>query len=484
MRFQSTYLEPIFLVAWSCVALIAIWQYHIGLNDSSAALVAAAVLLASLVFSRFVLRLPLNTAPILYLSLLGLFHLGLVVPWALGIYDIARTPWFVPYGLSRGLALFTYAIVAYQIGLVLALRAIRQTARPLGWESRGVEDPRVFMGGSFLFISGAAMFAIGISLLPSRGFDRLIYSVTFRLRAESDPRFFGAGMLIAFIGLCIAAAGASRRQMRATYWYTGVLFITLFYLGFRGPAITAALLVYAVAFKKGVRLPRWLPVVAVAVLLVAVPLISIMREEPLNERSLSSSLSRINILDGPAEVGESIRPLVETADLIGPGNYRLGKTYLIAIKGILPNLSFRWQAPATESVEDLSPNHWITAMVDPWARKNDQGIGFSGVAEPYMNFGMAGIVVYFALLALLLVRLEQVSIRSAYALASWALVVGPLLLASTRNDYTNVLRPVVWGLLFLGAIYTLSNAYRAVGHFGRRDKLAFKDAQHEATLRG
>jgi hypothetical protein len=323
-----------------------------------------------------------------------------------------------------------------------------------------------------------------VSRLPSKGLDRLIYSVTFRLRAESDPRFFGAGMLIAFIGLCIAAAGSSRRQMRIAYWYTGVLFITLFYLGFRGPAITAALLVYAVAFKKGLRFPRWLPFAAAAVLLVTVPLMSIMREEPLNERSLGSSLSKINILDGPAEVGESIRPLVETADLIGPGNYRLGKTYLIAIKGILPNLAFRWQAPATESMDDLSPNHWITAIVDPWARKNDQGIGFSGVAEPYMNFGIPGVVIYFVLLAVLVVRLEQSSIRSAYALASWALIVGPLLLASTRNDYTNVLRPVVWGLFFLGGIYILSNAYRAVGRLGGRDKLALRDARSEAALKG
>src|ERR1700726_1913660 len=483
MRFHGNYLEAVFFAVWSCVALLAIWQFYMGLNDSSAALVAAVVLLACLTFSRFVLRLPFHTAPMMYISLLGLFHLGLVVPWALGIYDIARTPWFVPYGLSRGLALFTYAIIAYQVGLVVALRAIRQRA-PLGWAGPSIEDPKVFAGGSFLFITGAAMFAVGVSRLPSKGLDRLIYSVTFRLRAESDPRFFGAGMLIAFIGLCIDAAGASRRQMRIAYWYTGVLFITLFYLGFRGPAITAALLVYAVAFKKGLRFPRWLPFVAAAVLLVTVPLMSIMREEPLNERSLVSSLSKINILDGPAEVGESIRPLVETADLIGPGNYRLGKTYLIAIKGILPNLAFRWQAPATESMDDLSPNHWITAIVDPWARKNDQGIGFSGVAEPYMNFGIPGVVIYFVLLALLLLWLEQVSIRSANALASWALVVGPLLLASTRNDYTNVLRPVVWGLVFLGAVNTLSSAYRAVGRLGGSDKLVFKDVKREAALKG
>jgi oligosaccharide repeat unit polymerase len=478
MRFQANYLDPVFFAAWSCVALIAIWQYHVGLRDSTAALVAGAVLLVSLAFSRFILKLPFNTAPMLYLALLGLFHLGLVVPWALGVYDIGRTPWFVPYGIARGLSLLTYAIIAYQVGLLLAVRFMGGEAPLLNRRDLSIKDSSVFVAGSILFISGAAMFVIGVTQLPSNGYDRLIYSQTFRLRAESDPRFFGAGMLISFIGLCIVAAGASRRQMRIVFWYTGILFTVLFFLGFRGPAITAALLVYAVAFKKGLRLPRWLPVVAVAALLVAVPLMSIIREEPMNERSLSSSLGKINILDGPAEVGESIRPLVETADLIGPGNYRYGKTYLLAIKGILPNLAFRWQAPSTESIDDLSPNHWITAMVDPWARKNYQGIGFSGVAEPYMNFGIAGVVIYFILLAFLLVRLELVSIQSSYALACWALVVGPLLLASTRNDYTNVLRPVVWGLIFLGAIRVLAHVYRALGRVGEQNKVSFNNAHH------
>jgi hypothetical protein len=101
-----------------------------------------------------------------------------------------------------------------------------------------------------------------------------------------------------------------------------------------------------------------------------------------------------------------------------------------------------------------------------------------------MNFGIPGVVIYFVLLALLLLWLEQVSIRSANALASWALVVGPLLLASTRNDYTNVLRPVVWGLVFLGAVNTLSSAYRAVGRLGGSDKLVFKDVKREAALKG
>ena len=98
MQSQNTFLKPVFVVAWSCVSILAIWQIKVGRSDSSAVLVAAGVLAASLVLSSFVLHLPFTTAPMLYLILLGLFHLGLVVPWILGIYDINRMPWFAPYG--------------------------------------------------------------------------------------------------------------------------------------------------------------------------------------------------------------------------------------------------------------------------------------------------------------------------------------------------------------------------------------------------
>ena len=91
MRLQNNYLVPVFFGLWSCVAVVAIWQFQMGGSDSSAALTAAVVLLTSLIFSKMVLGLSFDTAPMLYLALCGLFHLGVAVPWALGI-PILATP--------------------------------------------------------------------------------------------------------------------------------------------------------------------------------------------------------------------------------------------------------------------------------------------------------------------------------------------------------------------------------------------------------
>lgn len=457
---KTEYLMPLFFALWSAVIVAAVWRFWLGVSDPTAALIAGAVFVLSLALSRFVFQLRLSTAPMLYLALCGLFHLGVAVPWALGIYDISRTPGFSPFGISRALALITCAIAVYQLGLIVGLRAKAYEFSTGSNFAQNLQDSNIFWTGVGVFSCGAAMFLIGLLQLEKATVDRLTYSETFRLRAETDPRFFGTGITLGFIGLCLAAAGASRRNMRFAYVCLGLWFSALFFLGFRSPAITGVLVVYAVAVKKDIRFPRWAPWLGIAILLVAVPVMRVIRESPLERGSVVDSFREINLLDGPAEVGGSIRPLAETIDAIGSGPFRHGRTYLNAMKNIVPNLAFHWQAPEAQSIDDLTPNHWITALVDPWAYANHEGMGFSAIAEPYMNFGMAGVIVYFFALAILLVRLEQVSIRTPYGLAVWALLIGPLLW-TTRNDSSEFFRPVAWGLLCLGAVSVLSRRYRS-----------------------
>jgi hypothetical protein len=458
-------LTPIFAAVWVCVAIFAIWQTNLRANDAASAIGAGLFLVTSLLFARYVLSVPFASAPMVYLSLLGLFHLGLIVPWALGIYDISRIPSFTPYGLSHSIALIDYSIVAFHIGMILALSGKKHAI----FQSQSVtetEDKNVYFGGCALMVAGIAIFIVGLIGLDPLGYFRLTYSETYRLRAESDPRLFGSGMTVAFIGLSIAAAGASRRRFRVVTIVGAVWLGSLMYLGFRGPTVIAALIVYIIARKKGLRISPPVSIAAAALLLVILPVLHETRELPLNDRLAHLSLNNFNILDTPAEMGVSIRPLVETVDLLGPRDFRMGRTYWLAIKGILPNLAIRWEAPSTAADINLPPSHWITATVDPWTYKNYGGMGFSAIAEPYMNFGLLGVLIYFFSLAFFLIYLEKISIRSAYALAAWALILGPLLW-TTRNDFTNFFRPAVWGLLTLAAMKLFSEGYSKF--FKKRD---------------
>ncbi|MFY9531824.1 MAG: O-antigen polysaccharide polymerase Wzy [Candidatus Acidiferrales bacterium] len=463
-------LRPVLAAAWYCIAVVAIWEIQARVSDSTLALTAGTLLLASLVISKCAFGLNFTAGPMLYLIVLGLFHLGLVVPWMLGIYDISKTPWFNPHGLSRALALIIYSILSFQSGVFVAFGVRGHSKDSFNQDGSNLENAKIFAVGGLLLLAAVVTFVFGLIKLDPLGYYRITYFEIFRLQAETDPRFFGSGITIAFIGLCLSVSGASKRQLRFTFLGTGLWVSILFYLGFRGPALIAGLIVYAVALKKGVLFPKWLPWIAAAFLLVAVPIESRLREQPLNERFFATSLRGIDILDGPAEMGTSIRPLVETADLIGPGDYRHGKTYLVGIKGIVPNLAFRWLPSSTESIDNLPPSQWITAVVDPWSYRNYGGMGFSAVAEPYMNFGTPGLVIFFLTLAFLLVLLERVSIRSSHALASWALVVGSLLW-TTRNDFSNFFRPTVWGLLCLGVILFWPGKYTLITPARQREQV-------------
>ena len=133
MRLQIKTLTPLFFAILVCSALLAVWQTTLRGNESTAALTTGFLFVVSLVFDRYILRLPFATGAMVYFTLLGLFHLGLVVPWALGIYDISRTPSFVPNRLTRSVALINYSIIAFQMGLTVAAKMGKKwstSARP------------------------------------------------------------------------------------------------------------------------------------------------------------------------------------------------------------------------------------------------------------------------------------------------------------------------------------------------------------------
>jgi O-antigen polysaccharide polymerase Wzy len=460
MGSRSRTLMSVFIAAWVSIASVALWQVLRSANESILAITAGVLLVVSLIFSRFVLKLAFTSSAMLYLVLLGLFHLGLVVPWALGIYDATRMSWFDSHGLSEAIGLIIYAILAFQLGLMLGLsKGPDVESRVLDYSK--LENRNIYFIGLLLFVPAAFMFVIQLVGMDPSGYDRLIYSEYFRLRAESEPRLFGSGITVAYVGLCLAIAGASRKRVRITLAAAGIWVLILFYLGFRGPALIAGLIVCTVVLKKGVTFPRWAFWLAVGLLLVAIPIMRSAREEPILARSNSLSLSDFNILDGPAEMGESVRPLVETTALVGPKNYWYGKTYWIGLKAAVPTMA-AWDPTATVSIDELAPNNWLIAVVDPWTFEHYGGLGFSAVAEPYMNFGTAGVLGYFLLLGVLLVRLDQLAIQSSYGIASWALIMGPLLW-TTRNDSANFFRPAIFGLLCLGIVRLYSGGFKFVG---------------------
>ena len=415
-------------------------------DDDHVSSVCAAIVFAlcSWVCQR-TLRLDWLSPAMVYLYVFGGFHLGLVVPWSLGINSATPPGWLLKYGVTPALTLVIVALLAYQAGAYLSVSR--------GAASADVRTPPLLRSNTELFHLGLIVAAIGFAFfvwgVRSIGIQRFLqasYIDTFRLVREHDPRLFVTSLTVAPIGLYLAAACAPRRHFRwvaapALLWTAVILFI-----GFRSFALVAFITCLAVLKKRGFHLPRYVYALGLITVLVAIPIVRSMRDSSLTNRSVSKAIATVKPLAAIEEMGGSLEPLVHTIRLMENESYRWGRTYWLALQRVVPSVSSQWKGARYIPLEDLPPTHWVTRLAASWKYNHYGGIGFSAVAEPYMNFGVAGVAAYFLVLAMALVWADRFDGSRPTRLAMWATVLGPLLL-TTRGAFDAFFRPAIWGLI-------------------------------------
>ena len=414
-------------------------------SEPAAPLAAAAVWSLCLAVSLSVLRLhPLSPAMV-YLYVFGVFHLGLAVPWSMGL-DVGPAPaWLLHSSLDPALTLIILALMAYLAGTSLAAWKwpVSERATPVDVRYHNVV---IFHCGLVIFLGGLAMFLWG---LRSLGFDRLLsatYFETYKLTNWYDPRFFVTSLNVAPIGLYLMAAAAPWRRIVAVLLTVLVWSSVIFWLGFRGFGLIPVITVLAVIHKRGFRLPKLAYPAGIAVMLFAIPLITVLRDARLEDRSIPEAASELRPLAAVSEMGASLRPLVHTVHYMETEDFRWGQTYWRGLLAVFPNVSGDWEGGSYLPLEELPPSHWVTKQAAPWSYAHFGGLGFSAVAEPYMNFGTAGVVLYFIALPAFLVWADRVDASRPTRLATWAVLLGPLLW-TTRNSFDNFFRPALLGLL-------------------------------------
>jgi hypothetical protein len=409
-------------------------------QDRFAALAAGAVLALAFLTVRLWLRRPLLSPALLYLGVFGLFHLGLAVPWALGLYREPLPSWFLTNRLAPALALVVVATGCYLAGVLWAGPSAPRTAPRY-------TNPALFHAGVAFFLAGCLMFVLGIRSLGGARFFDAGYAETYRLAAQFDPRLFGTSFTVVPIGLYLAAASFARRRLPAIVAMTLAWVSGIFYLGFRGYALIPGLVVLGLLHQRGYRIPRWAGFGLFAAVLVAIPAARAVRDAGLRQRSLDPAWmrARAHPFDGVAEMGGSLRPLVHTLTYLETESWRWGRTYWQSLRTIVPNLAQTWQGAPYIPLDELPPNHWLTVQAEPGMYRQYGGLGFSAVAEPYMNFGVAGVAGYFLVLGALLGRAAGFASGRPSSLAMWAVVLGPLLW-TTRNSFEIFFRPAVWGI--------------------------------------
>ena len=399
-------------------------------RDAMGALPAFLVWLACLVLVVRELRpAGLLSFPATYLLLLGVFHLGLMVPLALGARPRFDEEWLHSGSMSKSLILVALASASFALGVVGGGQG-RDASPPPG--RRHVVRPLV-IGGLLWAAIGAVLFWKGGESL---GVLRLSYDDYWTTIEVSDPRAFSTGLMFLVSGVLVAAAGASSRGMILLGIGLALVLAPIFAKGFRGIPLTAGITFMVVWYRKAPRVATRVALVGCAFALVAVPAIRMSREAAITQ--VAAPVDQVSPFEFFTEAGGSLRPLVETIQAIDSGKHGLwmGRSYALAAARVVPNVSLRWEAAAEEEAS-LTPDQWVSARADDWK------IGFSGVAEPYLNFGVAGVVLYFAALGFILVRADAVAGRSPY----WCAVVASTqaaLLWTVRNDVMALIRTAAW----------------------------------------
>ncbi len=309
-------------------------------------------------------------------------------------------------------------------------------------------------------VLGLGLFTWGVRNIGFARFLNANYIDTFELVQLYDPRFFVTSLTLVPVGLYVMAAAAPWRRIIVALAATTLWCSMIFFLGFRGFALIPMIVTLAVLRKRGLRLPRAAYIGGVLVLLIAIPVARSMRNDRLTDRSFADAISHVRALAAVEEMGGSLQPLVHTIRLMENEPLRWGRTYGQAFLRVLPNLALDWESGAYVPVSEMTPTHWVTRLAAPWKYRHFGGLGFSAVAEPYMNFGTVGVAGYFLLLGAALVWVDRFDKRAPTRLALWATLLGPLLM-TTRGSFDSSFRPVIWGWLIVIALRVISDSITA-----------------------
>jgi hypothetical protein len=393
---------------------------------------------------------------VLFLLSATLFNAGLALLEVFGLNSEPVLAEFPPSVIVRSLLLVLAALAGLHCGALLAFSA-----------GRGAEADEAPASGAALRITGVTLLAVSfvplllqlrhvVSVAAAGGYMALYQQ---DLGAAGTGSAQGIGADVVMPGAYFLLAGSARRRgyRIAALTVLSVYCCTLLFVGYRGHSIMPLISV-AWLWERSIRRIRRTHVVAAAVILLSVvfPLVRVTRELwPVSERtSVSAVKSYAEMEDHPAvstvaEMGGSISTVAHTVELVPAYRpYDLGVGYAYALLTIVPSL-FWHRHP---SVVRGAPSAWLIETIDPYTATQGGSIGFSFIADAFLNFGAIGVPLFALLMGCGIVRLCQWADGKMARLAVVATFV-PHLLFSARSEIDVLPRPLIWYGLIPYALY-------------------------------
>jgi oligosaccharide repeat unit polymerase len=416
-------------VYWCCVATGVLFGWSVWswwtLNRSSAAPYLAFLVVAFL----------FNAGQTL-LEVVGLNDRGLLN----GTFDdsiLINTLLIVMIGLAaQHLGALAAARPTRRTGLIIASVDVGRRLRLVGWLLLGISS-----------LPAAIVLKDTASTVVSGGYLAL-YDRELGTGLASTPQILATFLVPAALFLLAGSAKHRTARMTAAVTILITALIQLF-LGLRSAAVMP-LIAFAWVWHRAIaplRAAMILPAAA-ALMFIVFPVIRESRDGA-GQAKLSPTvlLETYAGMKNPAlaaisEMGGSMGTVAHTLTLV-PANrpYDLGTGYAYAFLTVLPNVF--WDVHPTFARGTAS--QWLVWAVDPQTAARGGGLGFSYIAEAYLNFGYFGVPLVALLVGWFVARFAA-SADQTGDVARLAMVAAffAFFLKFPRDETSSMWRPLFW----------------------------------------
>jgi oligosaccharide repeat unit polymerase len=349
--------------------------------------------------------------------------------------------------LAETVLLVLYAFSAMHFGALIAVATGgRHQVRPAPTAAPSALRRVAILLFVVSVFGGYVMWGRALSVVAEGGYAALYQAQGSTGFGASAAILSGFLMPSAFL---LLAGSRFRRPSRACACaFVGCYIALQLLVGFRGNAAVVLAAFLWLWHRSIRRLPVAVPVALLAAVAVFVlPVVGTTRRMAGMERlSLAQWRTAYAALDNPvveivSEMGGSMVAPAYTIQFVPSiHDYELGRSYAYAALSLVPNLFWTVHPAAAHS-----PSKWLVDTADPSAAQAGGGLGFSVIAEAYLNFGFLGAGVPMALLGWAVARLSRWTEgqRSPLNVCVVAIALVPLLIYG-RAEAGNVMRGVAW----------------------------------------
>jgi oligosaccharide repeat unit polymerase len=466
------FLLPLCAFAVSAVTCFAITTLAWGLNVDTLIYSICILLLLLFAFSIWTWTLAsgsLFDPYVLFLIAAYLFNAGLAF---LEVFRLNPVPVlqdrFTSDTVLRTLALVALSLAAFHAGALLSTThafPVGRTARRSG-DSAQISASLRIVGWAFLLISAVPALIVlkdSVEVVMSTGY-RGLFARDMATGLAATPRVLAAYLVPAALFLLAGGRGRPRAIAISALVITSYSALQ-FFLGARSVAVMP-LVAYAWLFHRRIRsLPRaGLLIFGTVLLLVVFPLVKEVRSMAGSERlEYSVFVDAYSAIDNPAfaiisEMGGSASTVAYTLEYVPnvrPFDHGIG--YLYALTTVIPNL-FGAVHPA---IDHGLGGDWLTRLVVPNEAATGGGLGYSFIAEAYLNFGWTGTPLAMLVIGFLFaqfVKWGQTS-NSTARMAAVACFLS-FFLVFARSETGTVLRPLVWYALLPYGVAVLISEWK------------------------